>query len=58
MQTMTNTNNVPLDAVIAAAGMSAFTEDCDLIAVHAPAKKPRIEPVFVADSDLQTPFGG
>ena len=53
----TNLNNPSIDALIAAAGMTAFAEDCDRIVLHARAPRAPIEPVFVKDSEVQPPFG-
>jgi hypothetical protein len=53
----TNLNNPSIEALIAAAGMTAFAEDCDRIVVHARVTRLPIEPVFVKDSEVQPPFG-
>ena len=53
----TNLNNPSIDALIAAAGMTAFAEDLDRIVLHARIPSRAIEPVFVKDSEVQPPFG-
>jgi len=53
----TNLNNPSIEALIAAAGMTAFAEDCDRILVQPRTPHPPIEPVFVKDSEVQPPFG-
>ena len=56
MEAMTSTTAVNLDAIIHAAGMTCFAEDCDLIVMRPSAA--RVVHPFVAASEVSPPFAG
>ena len=55
MEAMTIPNAPSIDAVIAAAGMTCFAEDCDVIVVR---RTPRITEVLVPAAEVVPPFQG
>ena len=55
MEAMTNPTTPPIDALIAAAGMTCFAEDCDVIVIRrAPAVLTAFEPAV----EVVPPFPG
>jgi hypothetical protein len=55
MEAMTNPNTPSIEALIAAAGMTCFAEDCDVIVVR---RSPRITEVLVPAAEVVPPFPG
>ena len=53
MEAMTNMNTESMDAVILAAGMTCFAEDCDVIVMK---RTPKVSEPLVAASEVVPPF--
>ena len=55
MQAMTTPNTPPIDALIAAAGMTCFAEDCDVIVIR---RAPHVSTLFEPAVEVVPPFPG
>ena len=55
MEAMTTPNTPPIDALIAAAGMTCFAEDCDVIVIR---RAPPASLVFEPAVEVVPPFPG
>ena len=56
MEAMTQTTKASIEALISAAGMTCYAEDCDVVVIRRAA--PRIPEKFEPASAVSPPFAG